>query len=61
MSVPKSVAEAVSHPGWRQAMIDEMHALSSNDTWDLVPLPSGKQPVGCRWVYAVIYFPDGSV
>ncbi|KAL6323576.1 hypothetical protein AAG906_039164 [Vitis piasezkii] len=37
--------------GWRQAMVDEMAALHSNGTWDLVVLPSGKSTVGCRWVY----------
>ncbi|MCI24523.1 hypothetical protein A2U01_0045707, partial [Trifolium medium] len=34
--------EAMSDPGWRQAMVDEMSALHSNGTWDLVPLPDGK-------------------
>jgi len=28
-------------------MIDEMQALELNDTWELVPLPPGKKPVGC--------------
>jgi len=28
-------------------------------TWDLVPLPSGFTPVGCRWVYKTRA--DGSV
>ncbi|RVW91082.1 Retrovirus-related Pol polyprotein from transposon RE1 [Vitis vinifera] len=36
----KSTHEALSHPGWRQAMVDEMAALHSNGTWDLVVLPS---------------------
>ncbi|RVW96833.1 Retrovirus-related Pol polyprotein from transposon TNT 1-94 [Vitis vinifera] len=53
VSLPKSTHEALSHPGWRQAMVDEMAALHSNGTWDLVVLPSGKSTVGCRWVYAV--------
>ncbi|RVW70964.1 Retrovirus-related Pol polyprotein from transposon RE1 [Vitis vinifera] len=35
----KSTPEALSHPGWRQAMIDEMIALHSNGTWDLVFYP----------------------
>ncbi|RVW98383.1 Retrovirus-related Pol polyprotein from transposon RE2 [Vitis vinifera] len=37
-----STHEALSHPGWRQAMVDEMAALHSNGTWDLVVLSSGK-------------------
>ncbi|RVX14341.1 Retrovirus-related Pol polyprotein from transposon RE1 [Vitis vinifera] len=57
----KSTHEALSHPGWRQAMVDEMAALHSNGTWDLVVLPSGKSTVGCRWVYAVKVGPDGQV
>ncbi|RVW64718.1 Retrovirus-related Pol polyprotein from transposon RE1 [Vitis vinifera] len=54
----KSTHEALSHPGWRQAMVDEMAALHSNSTWDLVVLPSGKSTVGCRWVYALKVGPD---
>ncbi|RVX22605.1 Retrovirus-related Pol polyprotein from transposon TNT 1-94 [Vitis vinifera] len=42
-------------------MVDEMTALHSNDTWDLVVLPSGKSTVGCRWVYAVKVGPDGQI
>ncbi|RVW50526.1 hypothetical protein CK203_074541 [Vitis vinifera] len=41
IAVRKSTHEALSHPGWRQAMVDEMTALHSNGTWDLVVLPSG--------------------
>ncbi|RVW93460.1 Retrovirus-related Pol polyprotein from transposon TNT 1-94 [Vitis vinifera] len=61
VSLPKSTHKALSHPGWRQAMVDEMVALHSNGTWDLVVLPSGKSTVGCRWVYAVKVGPDGQV
>ncbi|RVW47171.1 Retrovirus-related Pol polyprotein from transposon TNT 1-94 [Vitis vinifera] len=61
VSLPKSTPKAISHPGWRQAMVDEMAALHSNGTWDLVVLPSGKSTVGCRWVYTVKVGPDGQV
>ncbi|RVX18665.1 Retrovirus-related Pol polyprotein from transposon TNT 1-94 [Vitis vinifera] len=61
VSLPKSTHETLSHPGWRQAMMDEMAVLHSNGTWDLVVLPSGKSTVGCRWVYAVKVGPDGQV
>ncbi|RVX10469.1 Retrovirus-related Pol polyprotein from transposon RE1 [Vitis vinifera] len=47
--------------GWRQAMVDEMAALHSNGTWDLVVLPSSKSTVGCRWVYTVKVGPDGQI
>jgi hypothetical protein len=42
-------------------MIDEMAALHSNGTWDLVPLPDGKTTVGCRWVYTVKVGPHKSL
>ena len=51
--VPKTMHEALSHPDWKQAMVEEMTALHSNGTWDLVTLPVGKTLVGCRWVYTV--------
>ncbi|RVW64348.1 Retrovirus-related Pol polyprotein from transposon RE2 [Vitis vinifera] len=44
-----------------KAMVDEMTALHSNGTWDLVVLPSCKFTVGCRWVYTVKVGPDGQV
>ena len=52
---------ALDHPGWRQAMIDEMQALENNGTWELVPLPPGKTIVGCRWFYTVKVGPNGKV
>lgn len=47
-SVPRSVSEAMREPQWVLAMQTEMDALQRNHTWDLVPLPSGVKPVGCR-------------
>ncbi|CAH9119777.1 unnamed protein product [Cuscuta epithymum] len=47
ISVPKSVKEALSHPEWRHAMVEEMNALDLNGTWDLVDLPSRKKSIGC--------------
>jgi len=39
----------------------EMQALEKNSTWDLVTLPNGKKPVGCKWVYTIKYKADGSI
>ncbi|RVX06713.1 Retrovirus-related Pol polyprotein from transposon RE2 [Vitis vinifera] len=39
IAVRKGTHEALSHPGWRQPMVDEMAALHSNGTWDLVFYP----------------------
>ena len=61
ISLPKTVHEALSHPSWTQAMVEEMVAMHSTSTWDLVTLPAGKSHVGCRWVYTVKIGLDGRV
>ena len=38
-----------------------MRALDDNGTWDLVPLPTGKKAIGCRWVFAIKFNHDGSI
>ena len=38
-----------------------MQALDDNGTWDLVPLPTGKKVIDCRWVFIVNFNPKGSV
>ena len=42
ISLPNTVCEALSHPGWRSAMVDKMQALDDNGTWNLVQLPARK-------------------
>ncbi|MCO5585557.1 hypothetical protein L7F22_039491 [Adiantum nelumboides] len=42
-------------------MDEEMSALYGNETWELMPLPKGKKPIGCQWVYKVKHDSDGSV
>ncbi|KAG9459133.1 hypothetical protein H6P81_003641 [Aristolochia fimbriata] len=53
--------EASSDPLWKQAMAEELQALEKNHTWDLVSLPPGKSPIGCKWVYKVKTKADGSI
>ncbi|CAL2261909.1 unnamed protein product [Prunus armeniaca] len=58
---PRSFSEANSDPNWQQAMSSELQALESNHTWTLTPLPPGKHPIGCRWVYKIKHNSDGSI
>ncbi|BBG92512.1 RmlC-like cupins superfamily protein, partial [Prunus dulcis] len=58
---PRSFSEANSDPTWQQAMRSELQALESNHTWTLTPLPPGKHPIGCRWVYKIKHHSDGSI
>ena len=34
-------------------MTDESMALLNNNTWSLVPLPPGRTPISCKWVFKV--------
>ncbi|MCO5590783.1 hypothetical protein L7F22_044758 [Adiantum nelumboides] len=58
---PTCFEEAAENDKWHKAMNEEMDALYDNETWDLVPLPKGKKPIGCRWVYKIKHNSDGSV
>ena len=39
----------------------ELHALEENGTWSLTTLLNGKQAVGCKWVYKLKFWVDGSL
>ena len=58
---PTCIEDAVGNMHWEKAMDEEMAALYGNGTWELVPLPTGKKPIGCKWVYKVKHNSDGSV
>ncbi|RVW85060.1 Retrovirus-related Pol polyprotein from transposon TNT 1-94 [Vitis vinifera] len=58
---PRSYSEAAAHPEWQEAMRSELQALQANGTWSLTPLPAGKTPIGCRWVYKIKHRSDGSI
>jgi len=46
---------------WKQAMDEEIKALTSKGTWELVSAPTDEVVVGCRWVFNLKYRLDGSV
>ncbi|KAA0066313.1 putative Cysteine-rich RLK (RECEPTOR-like protein kinase) 8 [Cucumis melo var. makuwa] len=35
--------------------------MDTNQTWSIVPLPKGKNSIGCRWVYMIKHKADGSI
>jgi hypothetical protein len=51
---PRTFREAVdSEDGnlWKRAMDEEMASLDKNDALDLVELPTGRKPIGNKWVF----------
>ena len=42
-------------------MDEKLSTLHKTDTWDLIPLHSGKSVVGYRWVYKIKTNYDGSI
>ncbi|KAM0055171.1 putative RNA-directed DNA polymerase [Helianthus debilis subsp. tardiflorus] len=59
--LPTSIEHALNSKNWKNAMETEMQALKRNDTWEKCVLPSGKRPVGCRWVFTIKYKADGTI
>ncbi|KAJ9540774.1 hypothetical protein OSB04_027280 [Centaurea solstitialis] len=58
---PTSYKEAASCSQWQAAMQEELRALAKAHTWDSVLLPSGKRPIGSKWVFKIKTRSDGSV
>ena len=58
---PTSFTTASKHPQWCDAMHEEFQAVQKQGTWCLVPPPSTKNIVGCKWVYKLKYNSDGTI
>ena len=61
---PKSIEEALSSEfakEWKVAADSEYESLIENQTWDLVELPDGRKPIGCKWVFKVKHTSDGKI
>lgn len=61
VTIPTTVHEVLSHPGWLNIMVEEMNALDDNDIWTLVHLPACKKAIACKCVFAVKVNSDGTL
>ena len=46
------VRQAIQDPNsekWIEAMSEEYKSMQDNKVWELVPLPEGVKPIGCKW------------
>jgi hypothetical protein len=51
---PQNIEEALTCENskeWECVMQEEYDSLMTNNTWTLVPLPSSRKPVSCKWVF----------
>jgi hypothetical protein len=58
---PTNYKEAVVYQEWIDAMDKEMQSILKNETWELVKLPTGKRPIGLKWVYKLKRNSEGEV
>ena len=59
--VPANYHSALADPNWRTAMAKEYNALITNNTWRLVPRPSGANVVTRKWLFRHKYHSNGSL
>ena len=45
------VKQSSNSEKWIDAMNDELKSMKDNDVWDLVELPEGTKPIGCKWIF----------
>ena len=46
---------------WREAMDSEYQSLMENGTWQLVPQPSDRKLVSCKWLLRKKFHADGTI
>ncbi|RVW88213.1 Retrovirus-related Pol polyprotein from transposon TNT 1-94 [Vitis vinifera] len=45
------VKQSSNSEKWIEAMKEEMKSMKDNGVWDLVELPEGIKPIGCKWIF----------
>lgn len=43
------------------ALKEEIKSLEDNYTWEIVSLPIGKKPIGCKWGCIIKYTSNGTI
>lgn len=54
--VPSSFKEAMESAEanlWKDAIEEEYTSLIKNQTWTIKPLPAGRKPIDCKWVFTI--------
>ena len=62
--IPRSYTAAIAsrdREAWVKATVDKITKLQTLNTWKVVDLPTGKHPIGSRWVFTLKYTPTGLI
>ena len=61
---PSTYEEAVASNDsekWLEAMKSEMDSMYTNQVWELVDVPVGVKPIGCKWIFKKKIDMDGNI
>jgi hypothetical protein len=47
----RQALESVNSHKWTKAMDEKIKSMYDNKVWDIVPLPEGVKPIGCKWIF----------
>ena len=57
----KEVMSSLETPYWKEDVNSEIESIMHNHTWELVDLPLGSTPLGCKWIFKRKMKTDGSI
>ncbi|KAL4038829.1 hypothetical protein IC575_002460 [Cucumis melo] len=61
LQTPLLIVLLDTDPLWQKAMNDELQALEKTHTLNYVDLPTGKRPIGCKWIYKIKTHCNGTI
>jgi Reverse transcriptase (RNA-dependent DNA polymerase) len=53
--------ESVNSHKLTKAMDEEIKSMYDNKVWDIIPLPEGVKPIGCKWILKTKNDSEGNV
>ena len=57
----KQAKQCTNSEKWIVAMQEEMKSMKDNGVWDLIELPKGVKPIGCKWIFKTKLDSKGNV
>ena len=58
---PKTIADALEDSSWITAMHEELNQFARNEVWTLIPITSGMNVIGTKWVFKNKLYKQGVI